>query len=63
MTKRKNRFAFLFPAGLGAGVAIGAAIGNIGVGLVIGVAIGTTLSLAGELYEQRARNDEGDSDR
>lgn len=45
-----NRFAFLFPVGLGFGTAIGALIHNIGVGLGIGVAIGTTASLFAYYY-------------
>lgn len=49
-----HRFAFLFPAGLGIGVAIGALIQNIGVGLVFGVFIGTLGSLIGAHLSERA---------
>jgi hypothetical protein len=57
-TGRNTKYAFLFPAGLGAGIAIGAAIRNIGVGLAIGAAIGTTLSLLGGLHERRNRGND-----
>jgi hypothetical protein len=42
-----NKFAFLFPVGLGIGTALGALLHNIGVGLVIGAGIGTLMSLIG----------------
>ncbi|HEY48363.1 MAG: hypothetical protein AMJ88_12715 [Anaerolineae bacterium SM23_ 63] len=51
--KASSKYSFLFPAGLGIGVAIGAAIHNIGVGLAIGAGIGTILSLLGMHFQQR----------
>ena len=42
-----NKYAFLFPVGLGIGTALGALIHNIGVGLAIGAGIGTLMSLVG----------------
>jgi hypothetical protein len=42
-----NKFAFLFPVGLGIGTALGALLHNIGVGLAIGAGIGTVMSLIG----------------
>jgi len=60
--RRNGKYAFLFPAGLGAGIAIGATIRNIGVGLAIGAAIGTTLSLLGSLLERRNRGNDSPSD-
>lgn len=51
--KASSKYSFLFPAGLGIGVSLGAAIHNVGVGLAIGAAIGTILSLLGALFEQR----------
>jgi len=61
-TRGNSKYAFLFPAGLGSGIAIGAAMRNIGVGLAIGAAIGTTLGLLGSLYERRNRGDDAPSD-
>lgn len=54
--KPENRFAFLFPAGLGIGVAIGAVIHNIGVGLAIGAFIGTLGSLIGFYLSENTDN-------
>lgn len=45
--RQEHKYAFLFPAGLGIGTALGALIHNIGLGLAIGAGIGTTLSLIG----------------
>lgn len=52
--KPENRYAFLFPAGLGIGVAIGAVIHNIGVGLAIGAFMGTLGSLIGAYLSEHA---------
>jgi hypothetical protein len=43
----ENKFAFLFPVGLGIGTALGALIHNVGLGLAIGACIGTIASLVG----------------
>ena len=53
---QQNRFAYMFPIGVGAGVAIGVALGNIGVGLAIGAAMGVIMGLAGSQLD--AKKDE-----
>ena len=57
-------YSFLFPIGLGMGVAIGAVIHYVGAGLALGAAIGTILSLVGALIEQRKveKNEDPDYD-
>ncbi|HEY68973.1 MAG TPA: hypothetical protein G4O08_00130 [Anaerolineae bacterium] len=52
-TNQPNRFLFLFPASIGLGTGIGAALHNIGVGMAIGSAMGVTLVLLFETLEQR----------
>ena len=47
MINKQNKYAFLFPVGIGIGTAIGALIHNVGVGIAIGAAIGTIGSLIG----------------
>ncbi len=60
MRRRKaiGKYGFLFPVGLGIGVALGVAIHNVGVGLAIGAAIGTICSLLGAMFEQRESRQE-----
>ena len=62
MKKGNDRFAFLFPVGIGVGVALGAAIRNMGVGLAIGAAIGTALGLAGGHFQRRTDSSRTDTD-
>jgi hypothetical protein len=56
----ENKFAFLFPAGIGMGVAVGALIHNIGVGMALGAVIGTICSLLGGYISNLHANRGGD---
>ena len=51
--KSQNKYAFLFPVGIGIDVALGALIRNIGMGLAIGAGIGTACSLIGYYLGQQ----------
>ncbi|MGD8814931.1 MAG: hypothetical protein PVI78_10715 [Anaerolineales bacterium] len=51
-TDKPNRYLFLFPASLGLGTGIGAALHNVGMGIAIGAAVGVTLVLLFETPRQ-----------
>ena len=56
----ENKFAFLFPAGIGIGVAVGALIHNIGVGMAFGAVAGMICSLLGWYLGNLHTNRDGD---